>query len=92
MTHTKNFGDENNVFVHHSSIGRFGGVLQRLTSFITNVHTHTHTHIYIYTRVIAQAGNNEFDLALADAEKVIELKPDFVKGYGRKGAALFGKG
>ena len=43
-----NFGDENNVFVHHSSIGRFGGVLQRLTSFITNVHTHTHTHIYIY--------------------------------------------
>ena len=23
---------------------------------------------------------------------MIELKPDFVKGYGRKGAALFGKG
>ena len=31
-------------------------------------------------------------MALSDAEKVIELKPDFVKGYGRKGAALFGKG
>lgn len=49
-------------------------------------------HVLYSNRSAARAGNNEFDLALSDAEKVIELKPDFVKGYGRKGAALFGKG
>merc|ERR1712070_889261 len=42
-------------------------------------------HVLYSNRSAARAGNNEFDLALSDAEKVIELKPDFVKGYGRKG-------
>lgn len=31
-------------------------------------------------------------MALKDAEKVTELKPDFVKGWTRKGAALHGQG
>jgi stress-induced-phosphoprotein 1 len=29
---------------------------------------------------------------LTDAEKVTEIKPDWAKGWGRKGAALHGKG
>ena len=34
----------------------------------------------------------EFDKAVTDAEKCIELKPDWVKGYQRKGNALSGNG
>jgi stress-induced-phosphoprotein 1 len=29
---------------------------------------------------------------LQDAEKTVQIKPDWAKGYGRKGAALHGKG
>ena len=29
---------------------------------------------------------------MKDAEKTTELKPDWPKGWGRKGAALYGKG
>jgi len=32
----------------------------------------------------------QFELALKDAEKCIEIEPDWVKGYFRKGKALFG--
>ena len=29
---------------------------------------------------------------MTDANKTVEIKPDWAKGYGRKGAALHGKG
>ena len=34
----------------------------------------------------------EFDRALEDANKTTDLKPDWAKGWGRKGAALHGQG
>ena len=34
----------------------------------------------------------KFTQALKDAEKVIELKSDWAKGWGRKGAASHGQG
>ena len=34
----------------------------------------------------------DFDQALADANKVIEIKPDWPKGYTRKAGALHGQG
>lgn len=34
----------------------------------------------------------KFDEALVDAEKCIEIKPDWSKGYQRKAMALHGKG
>ena len=34
----------------------------------------------------------DFEKALEDANECVRLKPNFVKGYGRKGAALFGSG
>lgn len=34
----------------------------------------------------------QYDKALQDANKTIELKKDWAKGYSRKGAALFGEG
>lgn len=39
-------------------------------------------------RSAAYAKANKYDLALQDAEKTVQLKPDWGKGYSRKGAAL----
>jgi len=43
-------------------------------------------------RSACYAGLKKFEEALSDAEQCISLKPDFHKGFGRKGAALFGLG
>ena len=43
-------------------------------------------------RSAAHAGAERWSDALRDAERTIELKSDWGKGYGRKGAALFGAG
>lgn len=40
----------------------------------------------------AYASLKKYDEALADATKTTELKPDWAKGWGRKGAALHGVG
>lgn len=40
----------------------------------------------------AYASLKNFDKALEDADKTTELKPDWAKGWGRKGAALHGTG
>jgi stress-induced-phosphoprotein 1 len=34
----------------------------------------------------------DFDKALDDANKVVEIKPDWPKGYTRKAAAMHGQG
>lgn len=39
-------------------------------------------------RSAAYAKANKYDLALEDAEKTVQLKPDWGKGYSRQGAAL----
>lgn len=39
-----------------------------------------------------QASLKEWDSALEDAQKCVELKPDWAKGYSRLGGALFGQG
>lgn len=40
----------------------------------------------------AYASLKNFDKALEDASKTVEIKPDWAKGWGRKGAALHGTG
>jgi stress-induced-phosphoprotein 1 len=47
-------------------------------------------HVYYSNRSTAYTSLLAFPEALKDANKCIELKPDFVKGYARKGKALFG--
>lgn len=42
-------------------------------------------------RSVAYAKTNAFDEALKDAQKCIELQPEWSKGFARKGAALQGK-
>ncbi|KAG5972923.1 hypothetical protein E4U58_005939 [Claviceps cyperi] len=49
-------------------------------------------HILYSNRSAAYASKKEWDSALQDAEKTTQLKPDWAKGWGRKGAALHGKG
>ncbi|KAH6609168.1 hypothetical protein Trco_002514 [Trichoderma cornu-damae] len=49
-------------------------------------------HILYSNRSAAYASKKDWDNALEDAEKTTEIKPDWAKGWGRKGAALHGKG
>jgi len=49
-------------------------------------------HVCYSNRSACYAALGKWDEALKDAEGCIEAKPDFAKGYSRKGAALYGAG
>ena len=49
-------------------------------------------HILYSNRSAAYASKKDWENALADADSTVKIKPDWPKGYGRKGAALHGKG
>ncbi|KAI9772348.1 MAG: Hsp90 cochaperone [Candelina submexicana] len=49
-------------------------------------------HVLYSNRSGAYASLKDFDNALEDATKTTEIKPDWAKGWGRKGAALHGQG
>lgn len=49
-------------------------------------------HILYSNRSAAYASKKDYENALKDAEKVTEIKPDWAKGWGRKGAAMHGLG
>ena len=49
-------------------------------------------HVLYSNRSGAYASKKDFGHALEDANKVVEIKPDWAKGWGRKGAALHGEG
>lgn len=49
-------------------------------------------HILFSNRSAAYASKKEYENALADAEKVTSIKPDWSKGWGRVGAAKHGLG
>eukprot|EP00830_Metopus_es_P010388 TRINITY_DN1999_c0_g1_i1.p1 TRINITY_DN1999_c0_g1~~TRINITY_DN1999_c0_g1_i1.p1 ORF type:complete len:591 (+),score=196.13 TRINITY_DN1999_c0_g1_i1:70-1842(+) len=46
-------------------------------------------HLLFSNRSACYASLTQYQDALDDANKCLELKPDFVRGYGRKGLALF---
>lgn len=48
-------------------------------------------HILFSNRSAAYASKRDWDHAFADAEKTTQLKPDWPKGWGRLGSALYGK-
>ena len=47
-------------------------------------------HVFYSNRSAAYAGLGDYENALADAERTVAYKPDWSKGYSRKGAALYG--
>lgn len=49
-------------------------------------------HVLYSNRSGAYASLKDFDKALEDADKTTEIKPDWAKGWGRKGSALHGTG
>ncbi|KAH7066122.1 hypothetical protein BKA63DRAFT_425975 [Paraphoma chrysanthemicola] len=49
-------------------------------------------HVLYSNRSGAYASLRDWEKALTDANKTTEIKPDWAKGWGRKGTALHGKG
>ena len=49
-------------------------------------------HVLYSNRSGAYSSLRQFDKALEDANKTTEIKPEWAKGWGRKGAALHGQG
>lgn len=49
-------------------------------------------HVLYSNRSGAYASLRDYAKALADANKTTEIKPDWAKGWGRKGTALHGEG
>lgn len=49
-------------------------------------------HVLYSNRSAAYASKKDWTNALKDAEKTTQIKPDWPRGWGRKGAALHGSG
>lgn len=69
------------------SSGDFTSAVRHYTSAIS---LSPANHILFSNRSAAHASLRNYADALSDAEKTVELKPDWSKGYGRLGAARFG--
>jgi stress-induced-phosphoprotein 1 len=69
------------------SSGDFASAVRHFTDAIALSPTN---HVLYSNRSAAYASLQKYDEALEDAEKTVELKPDWAKGYSRLGAALIG--
>jgi len=71
------------------SAGNYEEAIEHFTNAIDMDGTN---HVFYSNRSAAFAAQSQFNQALDDAEKVISIKPDWPKGYSRKGKALHGLG
>ena len=69
------------------SSGNFPDAVEHFTAAIAVDPTN---HVLYSNRSAAYASMSQYQQALGDAQKVVELKPDWPKGYSRLGAAQFG--
>ncbi|KOS17497.1 Heat shock protein sti1 -like protein [Escovopsis weberi] len=65
---------------------------EAIEKFTLAIEIQPENHILYSNRSAAYASKKDWDSALKDAVKTTEIKPDWAKGWGRKGAALHGKG
>lgn len=63
-----------------------------ISLFTQAIDVDPNNHVLYSNRSACYASIKDFDGALKDAIKTTELKPDWGKGYSRKGAALHGQG
>eukprot|EP00053_Salpingoeca_punica_P016469 m.155734 g.155734 ORF g.155734 m.155734 type:complete len:590 (-) comp16969_c3_seq5:1128-2897(-) len=69
------------------SAGQFEEAIKHFTAAIA---LDAGNHVLYSNRSAAYASLKKFQEALEDGEKTVHLRPDWAKGYGRKGDALFG--
>ena len=62
---------------------------QAAALFTSAIECDAENHVLYSNRSGAYAGLKNYAAALDDADKCIKIKPDWSKGYSRRGAALF---
>jgi stress-induced-phosphoprotein 1 len=65
---------------------------QAIDAFTKAIAIEPSNHIFYSNRSAAYASKKDWANALKDAEKTTEIKPDWPRGWGRKGTALHGSG
>ncbi|CAL3972465.1 unnamed protein product [Diplocarpon coronariae] len=65
---------------------------EAISKFTEAIAIEPSNHILYSNRSAAYASKKDYENALIDADKVTEIKPDWAKGWGRKGAAKHGLG
>jgi stress-induced-phosphoprotein 1 len=73
----------------HFSAGEFDQAIDAYTEAIKLKDT---DHVFFSNRSACYASLKRYQEALNDANKCLEINPAFARGYGRKGAALYGLG
>jgi stress-induced-phosphoprotein 1 len=68
----------------------FGDYAKAVEHFTDAIALDPSNHVLYSNRSAAYASQGQFQQALADAERTVELKPDWPKGHSRVGAAHFG--
>lgn len=68
-----------------------GNNAEAINWFTSAIGSDPTNHILYSNRSAAYCASEQYGKALEDANKVTELKPDWAKGWSRKGAALHGK-
>lgn len=69
-----------------------GKLTKHSEKFTKAIEIEPENHVLYSNRSGAYASKKEFHKALEDANKTTEIKSDWAKGWGRKGAALHGTG
>ncbi|KAI0433884.1 hypothetical protein F5Y09DRAFT_31514 [Xylaria sp. FL1042] len=65
---------------------------EAIDAFTKAIELAPENHVLYSNRSAAYASKKDWTNALADAEKTTQIKPDWPRGWGRKGAALHGSG
>ncbi|KAH6651591.1 hypothetical protein BKA67DRAFT_571292 [Truncatella angustata] len=65
---------------------------EAIDAFSKAIEIDASNHVLYSNRSAAYASKKDWTNALKDAEKTTEIKPDWPRGWGRKGAALHGAG
>ncbi|KAI2782660.1 hypothetical protein F4815DRAFT_462216 [Daldinia loculata] len=65
---------------------------EAIDAFTKAISIDPNNHILYSNRSAAYASKKDWKNALSDAEKTTQIKPDWPRGWGRKGAALHGSG